>query len=323
MTGHGGCSVHAVKIDFQQGFNAVQRLINTRAKAAYDAADVRVQDSRQPVDFKAQLSQQTESTRALNLPPPPPISAPPLAAPSPSSLGVKPSVEGVKAPTVLSVERISQPLAQAVGSQALSIRPEPVSFGSEARASLTRSIPEARKLTELITNAGVDSGVDPALGIAVATAESSLNPTAVSADGHASKGLFQLLDRTGVELHRQAGGKSDEYDPFNPALNVRLGMGYLRKLHEYFSEPTEIAGIGTTVPAANSSSLEKLAVAAFNAGEGRVTSAQSRAAKLGLDPSQYDYVSQFLPDSTQSYVTKVINLKRTIREPSREDDDFT
>lgn len=319
-----------MKIDFQQSFTTVQRLINTRAKAAYERAEEKPKLASQDTDFKAQLSDRIGLKPSPLLPPAPALLSPEITPPSLPLETVNSGSLSVKAPTVLSVERIvekieaDEPRAQLM--RPVSFTPDTINGASEASKSATPSsqiIASSLKLadyTSLITDAGIETGVDPALGIAVATAESSLNPNAISADGHRSKGLFQLLDRTGAQLHQQAGGDANGYDPFEPNLNVKLGMNYLRKLHEYFSAPTEIAGVGTTVPAANSSSLEKLAVAAFNAGEGRVTSAQSRAAKQGFDPSRYEQVSAFLPDTTQSYVTKVMNLKSGLSTDAREDD---
>ena len=144
--------------------------------------------------------------------------------------------------------------------------------------------------------------------MAVVARESSFNPKAVSSDGHASKGLFQLLDRTGRDLLNRLGLES-EYKPFDPEQNVYLGVGYLRHLHDIFSKETELPNRTTTVVAANTSSLEKLAVAAFNAGEGRVASAQQRALQAGKDPSQYDHIEDYLPESTQQYVSRVLEAK--------------
>ncbi|NLF25705.1 MAG: transglycosylase SLT domain-containing protein [Deltaproteobacteria bacterium] len=160
----------------------------------------------------------------------------------------------------------------------------------------------------IVQRAGLSHKIDPSLGMSVAEAESSFNPVAVSSDGFASKGLFQLLDSTGREMHAQA-GLQVKYNPFDPQQNVHLGVGYLRKLHDIFSRATTLPNKLTTVPAANSASLEKLAVAAFNAGEGRVAAAQQRAARAGLDPSQYDHIESYLPDITKKYVVRVMQLK--------------
>lgn len=161
---------------------------------------------------------------------------------------------------------------------------------------------------DYITKSGLKNGVDPALGMSVAKAESDFNPKAVSTDGHASKGLFQLLDSTADTLIKR--NEFDfEFEPFNPEQNVDLGMNYLRYLHDVFAKKTEITDNITSYPAKDPESLEKLAVAAFNAGEGRVASAQKRAQAQGRNPADYASVELFLPSSTRDYVSKVISKK--------------
>lgn len=166
----------------------------------------------------------------------------------------------------------------------------------------------------LVGKAGGEQGIDPALGMAVVSAESSFNAKAISKDGHTTKGLFQLRDSTGMRMmdRMKLGAK---YDPFNPELNVNVGVGYLRYLHDVFSQSTTLKKGLVTHGAANSASLEKLAVAAFNAGEGRVAGAQRRASQAGLDPSRYENVEKYLPESTRRYVSKVSQLKDSFDPP--------
>lgn len=204
---------------------------------------------------------------------------------SPHDFPVKGTTPGVKAPSVIEARRI------------------PSSSNSVAKEGINN-------IQSLINNAGMTVGVDPALSLAVAKAESSFNPRAVSSDGHASKGLFQLLDSTGKDIHSKLAVEG-KYDPFNPSLNTELGVNYLRHLHEIFSKETDLSNSLATHPAANSASLEKLAVAAFNAGEGRVASAQQRAKRAGSDPTQYSNVEPYLPDSTQEYVERVLKFRDT------------
>jgi soluble lytic murein transglycosylase-like protein len=92
--------------------------------------------------------------------------------------------------------------------------------------------------------------------------------------------LFQLLDSTGKELLEQL-GIDDDYDPFDPALNSYLGVGYLRRLHDTFSKETKLTNNLSTAPARTADDLEKLAIAAFNTGEGNVARAQEKAAQEG------------------------------------------
>lgn len=220
--------------------------------------------------------------------------------------GVKDVRPSVKTPALITARRVTEEGSSNAGPAAV----------EEPRASLQPSslIPpnqdeEFAKVSDFIRSAGQRHGVDPSLGLAVASAESSFDPRAVSSDGHASKGIFQLLDSTGKDLLERSGEKGD-YEPFNPELNVNLGVGYLRYLHDLFSKESDLPNNLKTVGAANSSSLEKLAVAAFNAGEGRVASAQKRAEQAGKDPSEYDQVEPYLPENTREYVRKVIREKR-------------
>ena len=205
-------------------------------------------------------------------------------SPMPDRINELPSQieEGVKTPTIVKAERRRMPSAYE-------------GLSHESRAG------EVQKLTSAY---GFKYGVDPTLATAVAEVESAFNPTAVSKDGHASKGLFQLLDSTGQDLLAKT-KLSESYAPFNPEQNAELGVYYLRYLHDLFNEKSTLTKDKATVPAADSSSLEKLAVAAFNAGEGRVAQAQKKAQSAGLNGGNYSHVAPYLPETTQQYVLKV------------------
>jgi soluble lytic murein transglycosylase-like protein len=212
----------------------------------------------------------------------------PMHEPAPSAKDQSPSV---KVPTVVSATRVSIP--------------DPFSGMNRDQKEMA--------VQQLVRLAGSRHGIDPALSMAVVSAESSFDPKALSSDGHLSKGLMQLLDSTGKEELAQLSG-AKEYEPYHPHLNVDLGVRYLRRLHDMFSAPTVITSTLTTAPAANSSSLEKLAVAAFNAGQGRVASAQQRAQRDGKNPTEFADVEAYLPQSTQEYVRRVMS-KRDDFEP--------
>ena len=211
----------------------------------------------------------------------------PLGSSENQPIQVADTAQNVKVPTVLEVKRIDIQHAPVIAE-----RQVPQLATQEIRARL-------HSLSEKV-------GLDPALSMAVVKAESSFNTTAVSSDGHASKGLFQLLDTTGKFLLSKAGDTERSYDPFNPDLNMELGTSYLRYLHDIFRAPTDLPNKLRTHKAVDETSLEKLAVAAFNAGEGRVASAQNRSERAGRDPTHYDHVAPFLPRSTREYVTRVI-----------------
>ncbi len=163
-------------------------------------------------------------------------------------------------------------------------------------------------IKQIVADAGRLHGIDPSLSLAIAQAESSFRPNAVSKDGHASKGIFQLLDSTGKDMMDIA-GITEPYKPFDPEQNAKLGAGYLRRLHDIFSVETNLGYNIKTVPVTSADHLEKLAIAAFNAGEGNVARAQARARALGKDPTDFNAIEPHLPASTRAYVEKVSALR--------------
>ena len=167
---------------------------------------------------------------------------------------------------------------------------------------------EIREIQDIIVAAGKHHGVDPSLGLAIARVESSFNPKAVSSDGHASKGVFQLLDSTGKDIHLTS-GITEPYQPFDPSMNSYLGIGHLRRLLDIFSKETPLTSNLSTHAAKSADDLEKLAVAAYNAGEGNVARAQAKALQIGKDPSVFQNIKPYLPEITRGYVDKVNDLR--------------
>ncbi|MEF3193934.1 MAG: lytic transglycosylase domain-containing protein [Halothiobacillaceae bacterium] len=117
---------------------------------------------------------------------------------------------------------------------------------------------------DLIRATASQSGIDHALIRAIMHAESGFNPQAVSPKG--AMGLMQLMPATAARF-----GVNDS---FNPIENVRGGVAYLRFLLDLFKGDV------------------RLAVAAYNAGEGAVQ-------KFGGIPPY---------DETITYVARVMNL---------------
>ena len=170
-------------------------------------------------------------------------------------------------------------------------------------------------IKKIIKIAGQYHGLDPVLALAVAKTESSLRPNAVSKDGHESKGIFQLLDGTAANMIKRF-KIEEKYQPFDPKMNSHLGVGYLRYLHDIFSENTKISKDMVTFRANSQDDLEKLALAAYNAGEGRVIRAQEKAKSQGDNPGDFEAVKKFLPEMTRGYVMKVATYKDEINENS-------
>jgi hypothetical protein len=86
-------------------------------------------------------------------------------------------------------------------------------------------------------------------------------------------------------------------------------MNHLKRLQSLFSVDTPISKSAKTTAAADGNSLERLMVAAFNCGEGRVARAQMLAIAQGKDASKYSSIAPLLPESTRSYVDKVFAYK--------------
>jgi len=128
-------------------------------------------------------------------------------------------------------------------------------------------------VTDQIVGEAQRQGLDPALAIEVATAESSLNPNTADSSAGAI-GLFQLMPATAAALG---------VDPRDVAQNIRGGVTLLRQLLSQFGDVSE-------------------ALAAYNWGSGNVSAA---IAKYGPD-----WLAE-APSETQIYVTKIMNALGT------------
>lgn len=119
----------------------------------------------------------------------------------------------------------------------------------------------------------------PAGLVWLAEAESSFNPSARSPVG--AKGLFQLMPETAKSLGLDTFMPDERTDPEKSA---RAAAKYLKTLHGRFGD-------------------WPLALAAYNAGEGRVS--RTLAAKKAKD---YAAIANALPAETRMYVPKVAAL---------------
>jgi soluble lytic murein transglycosylase-like protein len=178
-----------------------------------------------------------------------------------------------------------------------------------ARVPVAAPHAKAALATAIRTAAG-SAGVEPALSVAVARAESSLDPQARSVDGK-SVGTFQMKAGTAAEMRRRIAARTIARPP-GPD-DVALGVGYLRYLDGVFAQSAKLAPGLATVPVADAGERKLFAVAAFNAGEGRVARAQAEAAAKGGDPTHFADVRPYLPDVTQKYVARVTGYAATER----------
>ncbi|WP_300654710.1 LysM peptidoglycan-binding domain-containing protein [Pseudomonas sp.] len=120
--------------------------------------------------------------------------------------------------------------------------------------------------------------------------ESSYNPLAYSSAN--AVGLWQFIPSTGRHFNLR---QTSWYDGRRDVMaSTTAAMNYLSRLHEMF----------------NGDWL--LALAAYNAGEGRVSRAIERNQKLGLPT---DYWNLPLPKETQNYVPKLLALSQVVMSP--------
>ena len=136
------------------------------------------------------------------------------------------------------------------------------------------------RYTSIVRGHAAHYHLDPALLAAVIEAESKFNADAHSGAG--AVGLMQLTPSTARGIAVYTGGHNFHLsDLTNPEINVRYGAWYLRHLLDRFGN-------------------ERLALAAYNAGEANVAAWQK--AHVGI---------QFR--ETRDYVNRVENLKKVYR----------
>ncbi|THF65523.1 lytic transglycosylase [Pseudothauera nasutitermitis] len=150
--------------------------------------------------------------------------------------------------------------------------------------------PERREVGRLVAGLAPEYGVHPRLALAVAVAESALDPRALSP--RQAMGVMQLIPAT---AERFAVGK-----PWDPEQNIRGGLRYLRWLLAYFRGDVT------------------LAVAAYNAGEGAVD--RHRGVPPYRETRQYvDRVLAFAQQRSHPYDGAVAGPS-PVAAPAREED---
>lgn len=87
-----------------------------------------------------------------------------------------------------------------------------------------------QQIQSMVSAEALRQGVDPALALAVASAESGFNPDAISPAG--AQGVMQLMPATASWL-----GVSN---PLDPAANIRGGVSYLKRLGAKYSDPRRV-----------------------------------------------------------------------------------
>ena len=130
------------------------------------------------------------------------------------------------------------------------------------------------RLKAIFSGAGVPPGL-----IWMAEIESGWDAQAVSPDGAA--GLFQIMPGTARQYGLKTGRKDERVHPYKSAKAAAV---YLRSLYDEFGS-------------------WHLALAAYNAGDGRVRRLLRRSGA-----SSYSEIAMYLPAETRSYVPRVMAM---------------
>lgn len=143
--------------------------------------------------------------------------------------------------------------------------------------------------TSLILSEAEKNDLDPALVAAVIFCESSYRPEAISRVG--AKGLMQLMPATAAEVAENLGMESYQEEQLaQPEVNIALGCWYLSFLKDELQS-------------------EKAAIAAYNAGPGRV---RGWLKEYGADD---EGCPLYIPyPETDKYVQKVTAARRMYAE---------
>src|SRR3954466_16081895 len=144
---------------------------------------------------------------------------------------------------------------------------------------------------DIIRQQAADKGLDPALIAGVIYTESRFRDQTSHAG---AKGLMQLLPSTAHDIARKSGGTAFiEGDLANPQVNISYGSFYLRYLLRRYG------------------GNEVLAIAAYNAGEGRVDQWIFDARHRG---EAFDRARHIPFPETRHYVEQVLDVRARYRE---------
>ena len=144
---------------------------------------------------------------------------------------------------------------------------------------------------DIIRQQAADKGLDPALIAGVIYTESRFRDQTSHAG---AKGLMQLLPSTADDIARKSGGTAFvQGDLADPQVNISYGSFYLRYLIRRYG------------------GNEVLAIAAYNAGEGRVDKWIFDARHRG---EAFDHARHIPFPETRHYVEQVLDMRARYRE---------
>ncbi len=142
------------------------------------------------------------------------------------------------------------------------------------------------KYVDTIRSCSEEMGVDPFLVAALIKAESNYDSLALSKAQ--AKGVMQLTDETALFCAEKLKMEIEDGDIYKPEVNIKLGVYYLKRMQTLFNGD------------------DSLAVAAYNAGEGRVREWLSEPA-YSSDGVTLDVIPY---SETEKHVEKINNYKK-------------
>ena len=149
---------------------------------------------------------------------------------------------------------------------------------------------------DIIRQQAAQKGLDPSLIAGVIYVESRFRDQTSRAG---AKGLMQILPSTADYIARKSGGTAFEQgDLASPQINIAYGSWYLRYLLQHYH------------------GNELLALAAYNAGEGKVDEWYQDASARGED---FDVASHIPFPETRSYVGSVLEVRGRYRQEYRKE----
>src|SRR3954463_16152339 len=147
---------------------------------------------------------------------------------------------------------------------------------------------------DIIRQQAQDKGLDPSLIAGVIYVESRFRDQTSHAG---AKGLMQILPSTADYIASKSGGTAFEQgDLATPQINIAYGSGYLRYLLQHYH------------------GNELLAIAAYNAGEGKVDEWYRDASARGED---FDAATHIPFAETRNYVGSVLEVRARYRQEYR------
>jgi soluble lytic murein transglycosylase len=143
---------------------------------------------------------------------------------------------------------------------------------------------------ETVKTESAKNNLDPYFVLSLIRQESEFNPSAISYAN--AYGLMQLLPSVGKQLAREEGMTHFQtFQLLDPETNIRLGTRYLREMLD------QVGGV------------PEYAMAAYNAGESRVTDWQAAGPYSGMD----EFVESIPFTQTREYVEAILRNEETYR----------